>query len=104
MPSVWLVPIQWVSHKASSINDTKTAQISRQRCQLPLPLSTIKMDSSFEIKRRLETLLPDAREIMKISCCPGAAIAVIHDGKLFHSKYIGYRDVENKVPIVFQQD
>jgi hypothetical protein len=62
------------------------------------------MDSSSEIKRRLETLLPDAREIMKISGCPGAAIAVIRDGELLHSEYIGYRDVENKVPIVFQQD
>ncbi|KFA45548.1 hypothetical protein S40293_06604 [Stachybotrys chartarum IBT 40293] len=51
------------------------------------------------IKNRLEASLPQAKQIMNIAGSCGAAVAVIHEGKLLHTEFIGYRDLENKLPV-----
>lgn len=58
------------------------------------------MDTPTGIKHRLEALLPDAKQVMGIAGTPGAAIAVLHDGQLLNSEYIGFRDVENRVCVL----
>ncbi|QUC17535.1 uncharacterized protein UV8b_01776 [Ustilaginoidea virens] len=52
-----------------------------------------------EIKSRLEMRRPDAEEIMRAGRCLGAAIAVIHDGRLLHIECIGVRNVAQQLPV-----
>ncbi|EHK50327.1 hypothetical protein TRIATDRAFT_183417, partial [Trichoderma atroviride IMI 206040] len=51
------------------------------------------------VKARVESVLPTAKRLMQIAGTPGAAIAIIHNGKHIHSEYIGYRDQELKLPV-----
>ncbi|OPB45974.1 hypothetical protein A0O28_0060940 [Trichoderma guizhouense] len=57
------------------------------------------MEPSDVVKARVESVLPTAKRLMQIAGTPGAAIAIIHNGKHIHSEYIGYRDQELKLPV-----
>lgn len=57
------------------------------------------MEPSDIVKARVESVLPTAKRLMQIAGTPGAAIAIIHNGKHIHSEYIGYRDQELKLPV-----
>lgn len=64
-----------------------------------LETTHIPMYATPALKRRLENVLPDARQIMNIGGTPGAAIAVIHHNNLIHTEYIGFRDTESRLPV-----
>ncbi|KAF3074082.1 hypothetical protein CFAM422_003842 [Trichoderma lentiforme] len=51
------------------------------------------------IKAKVKGVLPTAKRLVQIAGTPGAAIAIIHNGKHIHSEYIGYRDQELKLPV-----
>ncbi|PTB47925.1 hypothetical protein M431DRAFT_549441 [Trichoderma harzianum CBS 226.95] len=57
------------------------------------------MEPSDIVKARVEGVLPTAKRLVQIAGTPGAAIAIIHNGKHIHSEYIGYRDQELKLPV-----
>lgn len=57
------------------------------------------MDNVDQIIERLKNVEEHAREIMKLSGTPGAAIAILHDGHLIHSENFGFRDIENGLPV-----
>ncbi|KAL8874002.1 MAG: hypothetical protein Q9174_000598 [Haloplaca sp. 1 TL-2023] len=54
---------------------------------------------SATVKARLQAVLPLAQDLLSIGGTPGAAIAIIDDGQLIHSEYIGFRDIEKQLPI-----
>jgi len=56
------------------------------------------MDAS-AVRSRLEAVLPKAKRLMDIAGTPGAAIAIIHNGELIHSEYIGFRDKDLQLPV-----
>ncbi|KAH0527545.1 hypothetical protein TsFJ059_002538 [Trichoderma semiorbis] len=57
------------------------------------------MEPSDIVKASVESVLPTAKRLMQIAGTPGAAIAIIHNGKHIHSEYIGYRDQELKLSV-----
>ncbi|KAI4924848.1 uncharacterized protein J4E92_006884 [Alternaria infectoria] len=57
------------------------------------------MASDTSLINRLCNVRKDAESIMEISGTPGAAIAVMHEGELVHSEYLGLRDRENQLPV-----
>jgi len=57
------------------------------------------METSTTVKARLEAVLPHARQLMNIGGTPGAAIAIIDNGELIHSEYIGFHNVHQQLPV-----
>ncbi|KAL8904629.1 MAG: hypothetical protein Q9207_003150 [Kuettlingeria erythrocarpa] len=57
------------------------------------------METSTTIKARLEAVRPNAKQIMDIGGTPGAAIAIIDKGQLIYSEYIGFRDIDEQLPV-----
>lgn len=52
---------------------------------------------STTVKVKLEAVLPFAKHLMKIGGTPGAAIAIIDNGELIHSEFVGFRDVQEQL-------
>ncbi len=52
---------------------------------------------STTVKARLEAVLPFAKHLMNIGGTPGAAIAIIHNGELIHSEFLGFRNVQEQL-------
>jgi len=57
------------------------------------------MASNASLISRLSEVQDQAERIMKIGGTPGAAIAVLHEGVLVHSEYLGLRDRDNQLPV-----
>ncbi|PQE26378.1 Beta-lactamase transpeptidase protein [Rutstroemia sp. NJR-2017a BBW] len=57
------------------------------------------MSSTQAIQSRLRALRSNLEELMKIGSTPGTAIAVIHNGELIYQENLGYRDLDNKLPV-----
>ena len=57
------------------------------------------MEISTTIKARLEAVLPHAKDLMDIGGTPRAAIAIMHNEELIHSEFLGFRDIQEKLPI-----
>ncbi|KAL9026675.1 MAG: hypothetical protein Q9196_004698 [Gyalolechia fulgens] len=54
---------------------------------------------SITVKARLEAVLPEAKTLMNIGGTPGAAIAIIDNGELIHTEYLGFRDLQQQLPV-----
>ncbi|KAF1913118.1 beta-lactamase/transpeptidase-like protein [Ampelomyces quisqualis] len=57
------------------------------------------MESNPRLISRLSGVREYAESIMKIGGTPGAAIAILHEGELVYSEYLGLRDQENQLPV-----
>ncbi|KAH7092987.1 beta-lactamase/transpeptidase-like protein [Paraphoma chrysanthemicola] len=57
------------------------------------------MASDASLISRLSSVRKYAESIMKIGGTPGAAIAILHEGELVYSEYLGLRDQENQLPV-----
>lgn len=57
------------------------------------------MDDIKSLVERLSAMKEEAEAIMNYGGTPGAAIAVIHEGELVHTEYLGVRDIEKDLPI-----
>lgn len=52
---------------------------------------------STTVKARLEAVLPFAKHLINIGGTPGAAVAIIGNGELIHSEFLGFRNVQKQL-------